>query len=120
MRLNGRGFSLFFQNVDFLRTLSEKLGSSTPGSIQITRLIIDTVSRIGDVQCLSISKQSRKNILDRGVEKSVILKRDMNIQGIVTGLLSNSFHDKEGIMKFQHFMYRNVMSLEIKCIVKER
>lgn len=87
--------------------------------MQVVRLITDTVSRIANLQRCSVVKDCEKNILTRGMERNVILKRDLNIQSIVTDLFSSPFHDRDEIIKFQHFMYKNLMSLKVKSNEKE-
>lgn len=47
------------------------------------------------------------------------MKWDVNIQNIVTGLLNSPYHVKQEILKFQHFMYRNIMNIEIMNNEKE-
>lgn len=111
--------SFILQNEDFVKSLSKQLGSPGPGSTNVTVLIINTVTRIKNVQCLSVSKECERNILNRGIERNVILKRDSSIQNIVSNLLNSQFHDKDGVMQFQHFMYKNLMALQVKGIEKE-
>lgn len=85
----------------------------------MTDLIVRSVARIANLQRISICKDSKKNILRRGIERNVILKRDPYIQGIITNLLSSPFHDKDETLSFQHHMYRTMMSLEAKSLEKE-
>lgn len=96
-----------------------ELGSSENGSIQITRLIITTVSRIKRTQFLSVCKESEKNILNRAIQKNIVLHRDPNIERLMYNLLSNKFTDKEGTMKYGNDAYKTKMSLEVKALEKE-
>lgn len=82
-------------------------------------LITNTVSRIANLQRCSTVKECDKNILTRGMERNVILKRDSNVQNMITDLFSSPFHNRDEIIKFQHFMYKNVMSLKAKSNEKE-
>lgn len=63
-----------------------------------------------------MTKESKKNILNRGIEKNVVLKQNANVRNIVADLLSDPFHDRVEVLKLQHCMYKDMMSLEEKCM----
>lgn len=112
-------FFTFLQNDEFVKTLSESLKLSSANTNQIIQLIIDTMSRILNLQNRVVDKEFELSLLNRGVEKSVILKRDMNIHNITMDLLKGLYCDKNKVLEFQHFMYLNKMKIETKSIEKE-
>lgn len=95
------------------------LESNTESSVQVVHLITKAVSRIATFERLSVEKTSKRNLLRRGIDNSVILRPDPNVQCIVSNLLNAPGCDKDDVMRFQHCVYKDMMSLEIKSLDKE-
>lgn len=82
-------------------------------------MIIDALSELSKLQSICVIKESRKNIVKRGIEKCTILSTDNDVQSIVFNLLKIPFCDKDEILKFQHNVYHSLMKIEVSCIDKE-
>lgn len=102
-----------------MTSLCDEIRPMTKSPVQVSSLIVKVLSRILKLQSLVVSKECKLNILKRGIEKNVILKRNLNVQCIVTDLLDNQFCDRDEILRFQHFMYINIMNIEAKSIEGE-
>lgn len=90
------------------------------GQIRVTNVITKSLARILKLQSFAVKKECRSNIVKRGLDRSVILERNISVNCIITDLLSDQFCDKDEVLRLQHHIYRNLMELEVKSIAKER
>lgn len=107
------------QKEEFLRNLNEELNVDKKGTMNVAKTIATTIGNIMRMQTITVYNESRINILKRGMKRSVVLERDLNINRIITGLMEKPFCDKDEIFKFQHQMYYRLMETEIKSLEKE-
>ena len=110
---------LVFQDEVFLRELRDELAADNESSTQVVHLIVKAMSRIMDLQRLSAEKESKRNFVRRGLEKGVVLDRDVDVQKVVTKLLSNPYGDRDGVLRFQDSIYKEMMQLESKALEGE-
>lgn len=99
--------------------LLDELESIEREPAQSSRIIINSLMKIQKLQSLSVYKECRINILERGMKHNTILARDLNVNNIISHLLSNPFTDRDEVIALQHKMYLSLMSIEISSLKKE-
>lgn len=89
------------------------------GTVRLSEIIIKSLSRILKLQSVVAEKECESNIVKRGIDRNVILKRNVSINCITSDLLTGRFSDRDEVLSFQHFMYRNMMDIELKRMGRE-
>lgn len=99
--------------------LKEELAGISKGSERVSQMIGKALSDLVHLQNISVDKDSKRAFLRRGIEKSVVLNIDKNVQDITRRLLSNPNHDKNLILTFQQDVYSNLMKIEMDGLGRE-
>lgn len=85
----------------------------------VAKTVVEKLRQIMRLQSVCVYNECRIVVLQRGIDKGVVLERDPSINSLTTKMLRAPFCDRDGILKFQHQAYHEVMSLEIKSLVIE-
>lgn len=99
-----------------MNDLVKEVDSISKGSTRASELIISTLSDALKLQTTSVMKECRECILKRGIDKSVILNVNDDIQCIVSTFLKHPYSDRDAVLKFQHGAY---LKLEIGYLERE-
>lgn len=100
-------------------SLRDDLITNGKGTDKLSEMIIKSVSTILKLQSVVTKKESESDILKRGIERGVILQRNVSINCIVTDLLSEKYCKSDEVLRFQHVMYLNEMEIKIGNIGRE-